>query len=357
MPNLFEPLLINKLELRNRFVRSATMETLGDQGMVTDDLLAFYRELASGEIGLIVTGGLFVKKDGQIAPGELAADTDESIPSLKRLPITVHENGGKIAAQLVHAGFMARTEVTGFQPVAPSVMVHPRSGLQARELTGDEVHELVELFTRAARRVIEAGFDAIQIHGAHSWLISSFLSPATNRREDEWGGSPEKRFNFVHRIYQGIRRVAGPDYPILIKLGLKDYHSEGKPLSEGLETARLLEADGIDAIEVSEGFEEDLTHHILLDAMSPYYLEECRQARQALSLPLILVGGMRNIQDMQAVLDEGIADTVSMCRPFIMDPHIVRKFHEALTNESACISCNQCLRINVRGEKLQCTLT
>lgn len=308
MPNLFDTLIINKLELRNRFLRSATMETLGDQGMVTDDLLAFYQELARGEIGLIVTGGVYAKKDGQTAPGQLAGDTDKVIPGLKRRATVVHENGGKIAAQLLHTGWNARPEVTGFQPVGPSATVHPRTGLQVRELSGDEVHELVELFVQAAQRVIEAGFDAIQLHGAHSHLISSFLSPATNRRQDEWGGSPEKRSNFVCRIYRGIRKLAGRHYAILIKLGLMDYHPEGKPISEGIDTARVLETEGIDAIEVSEGLEADPVHHIRRDATSPYYLEDCRQARQALSVPLGLVGGMRALRDMQAVLDDGVAD-------------------------------------------------
>ena len=239
--------------------------------------------------------------------------------------------------------------------MAPSSAVNPRTKIEARELSGDEVHELVELFIQAARRAAEAGFDAIQIHGAHSHLIGEFLSPAINQRKDEWGGSPERRTNFVRRIYQGIRKLVGPDYPILIKLGIVDFHPEGKSLSEGIDTARALEADGTDAIEVSEGFELDPAHHIRQNATSPYYLEECPQVRQALSLPLILVGGMRALKDMQVVLDEGIADAVSMCRPFIMDPHIVRKFHEGSTDKSECNSCNGCLRLTQKGDK-RCVL-
>ena len=355
MPNLFDALTINKLELRNRFVRSATMETLGNQGMVTDDLLALYRDLASGEIGLIITGGIYVRKDGQIAPGELAADTDETIPSLKRLADAVHEFGGKIAAQLLHAGWSAQPQLTGYQPVAPSPVVHPRSGVESRGLSGDEIRELVESFVQAARRAMEAGFDAVQLHSAHGRLPCLFLSPAVNRRKDEWGGSPEKRANFLRQICQGIRKIAGPDFPVLVKLGLKDYHPEGKPLSEGIATAKALETEGVDAIEVSEGFEAELGYHIRRDATSPYYLDECRQARQALSIPLILVGGMRKLNEMQAVLDEGISDAVSLCRPFIMDPHIIRKFREGLTQESECTSCNGCRR-PLQGERLKCVL-
>lgn len=353
MPNLFDAFTINRMRLRNRFVRSATMDYLADGGMVSDPLLSLYRELARGEVGLIVTGGLYVAKDGQTVQGQLRADTDEVIPGLARLAATVRESGGKIAAQLLHSGWNCRPEVTGLQPVGPSCMISPTTGVQVRELSADEICELAEMFVRAAERVVEAGFDAIQLHTGHSHLMSSFLSPVTNRREDEWGGSPERRSHFLRRVCQGIRKSVGADYPILVKLGLVDYHPNGKPLSEGLDTARRLEADGIDAIEVSEGLEKESRHHIRLDATSPYYVAECRQARQALHVPLILVGGMRKIPDMKAVLDEGIADGISMCRPFIMDPHIVQKLREGLTDESGCISCNGCL--GRRGD-ISCTL-
>ena len=356
MPHLLDTLTINKMELRNRFVRSATGAGLADNGIVTDALVTLFRELAEGEIGLIVTGGLYPTKEGKTSIGQPAADTDEAIPSLRRLARVVHGNGGKIAAQIMHCGWNSLPEVSGFQPVGPSAMINPYTGLQVRELSGDEIHELVEHYIQAARRVMEAGFDAVQLHGAHSWIISAFLSPATNKRKDEWGGSPEKRASFVRRICQGIKRLAGIDYPLLIKLGLKDYHPEGKPATEGIETARLLEMDGVDAIEVSEGIEQDLVHHIRLDAMSPYYVEECREARRTLSLPLILVGGMRKLKNMQAILDEGVADAISMSRPFIHDPYIIKKFRKGLTDSSECTSCNQCRRLVTAGER-RCTLT
>ncbi len=355
MSRLFDPLTINGVEIRNRFIRSATVENFGDKGMVTDTLLDLYRELARGEVGLIVSGGLFPKKEGQILPGQLGGHTDDVIPGLKRLVKGVHENGGKVSAQLLHSGWSCRPEVTGSQPEGPSAMVNPHTGLQVRELSGDEIHELVDLFVQTGRRAIEAGFDAVQLHCAHSHIMSSFLSPATNKREDEWGGSQEKRSRFVRGIYRGIRELAGPDYPIFVKLGLIDHHPEGKAVSEGIETARSLEVDGIDAIEISEGLEAESIHHIRLDATSPFYLEECRQAREAISLPIILVGGMRAFRDIEAVLDEGAADAVSMCRPFIMDPHIVRKFREGLTDQSECTSCNGCLEQMIQGN-MKCIL-
>lgn len=146
-----------------------------------------------------------------------------------------------------------------------------------------------------------------------------------NQREDEWGGSVQKRSRFLLLICKGIRKMAGPDYPFFIKLGLKDYHPNGKSLEEGITVAKLLEYSGIDAIEVSEGIEKTWGHHIRKDALHPYYLDECRRAREELSIPLILMGGVRNVYDMEAVIQGNLADAVSMCRPFIREPHLVKK--------------------------------
>ena len=250
---------------------------------------------------------------------------------------------------------MCNTTITGLPPVGPTAVVHPRSDLQIRELASEEIYKLVEDYVQAARRIIESGFDGIQLHGAHSWLLSAFLSPATNRRTDEWGGTPERRSSLVRRICEGIRKIAGNDYPVMVKLGIKDYHPEGKPVEEGIEQAGLLEASGVDAIEVSEGLEEDFFHHIRIDAMSPYYLEECRRVKQSLSIPVILVGGMRKRRDMQSVIDDGIADAVSMCRPFIMDPYLVKNMCTGSSDGSKCTSCNECMKEMGRG-KLRCVL-
>ena len=355
MPSLFDQLTINKLELHNRFVRSATMDSMADDGMVSEREITLYRELGRGDIGLIVSHGLYPTKEGQCSPGQLSAHSDEAIPSLQRLVRAVHDNGGKIAAQVLHGGWMCSQEVTGLRPVGPSQLVHPRSGVTIRQLSSDEIHELVDDYAKAAVRIIEAGFDAIQLHGAHSWLISAFLSPATNKREDEWGGSARGRARFVRELYRCIRKVTGPDYPILIKLGIRDYHPEGKTAAEGAEVARLLQEDGFDAIEVSEGLEQDFFHHIRRDGVTPYYLEDCRHAREKLSVPLILVGGMRTLKDMQQVLDAGMADAVSLCRPFIMNPHLVADLRGGMSVSSGCTSCNGCMA-TMREGQLRCVL-
>lgn len=355
MSEPFSPFVINRMQIKNRFVRSATMDNTGSNGLVTEAQLELYRDLSLGEVGLIISSGIFPSKNGHAGAGQLGAHTDETIPSLKKITDVVHKNDGKIAAQILHGGWNSNPEIIGEPPIGPSSLIHPSKGIPIKGLTTDEVYLEIERFVQAGRRLIEAGFDAIQFHGAHSWLLSAFLSPSTNKREDEFGGSAEKRANFVVQIYKGIRRIAGPDYPIFIKLGLKDYHSEGKSLDEGLKTAIIFEEMGMDAFEISEGMEEDRSHHIRLGALSPYYLDECRQARQVLKRPIILVGGMREFKDIKEVLKEDIADAVSMCRPFVMDRYIVKKFHDGVVTSSACTSCNGCVGLN--RTTLRCVLT
>ncbi len=271
MLKLFETFNISQMQIANRFVRSATMDNQGKDGIVSELQVNRYRELAVGKVGLIVSSGLFPSQDGRAAPGQLGIHQDDMIPSLQKLVDVVHQNGGKIAAQLMHGGWFSNPNVSGMPVVGPSAMVNPANGLVVRELSSDEVYEHVEQFVQAGRRAMEAGFDAIQLHAAHGWFLSVFLSPVTNRRLDEWGGSTEKRAKIAVSIVQGLRTLAGLHYPILIKLGLKEYHPKGRSLEEGIQIARLLEESGIDAIEVSEGIEDQPLHHIRLNARQPLH--------------------------------------------------------------------------------------
>jgi len=354
MSKPFEPFKINRMKLKNRFVRSATMDNMGSGGLVTQAQLDLYRDLTLGEVGLIISSGIFPSKIGWAGAGQLGAHADETIPSLQKITAVVHQNGGKIAAQLLHGGWQSNPDFIGQSPVGPSSLIHPQKGIPIKGLSTEEVYIEIENFVQAGRRLIEAGFDAIQLHGAHSWMISCFLSPATNLRDDEFGGTAEKRANLVVKIYEGLRRIAGPDYPIFIKLGLKDYHSRGKSMEEGLQSALLFEKLGMDAIEISEGMEEDRSHHIRQDALEPYYLDECRRARRVLKQPIILVGGFRRFKDIEKVLSDDLADAISMCRPFVMDRYIVKKFHEGAAVASACTSCNGCIGLN--RTTLRCAL-
>jgi 2,4-dienoyl-CoA reductase-like NADH-dependent reductase (Old Yellow Enzyme family) len=356
MATIFDPLTINRMVIKNRFVRSATMDNLGKGGLVTEAQLNMYKELAIGEVGLIVSTGLFPVKTSQGPAGQLGCHDDSTIPSLKKIADIVHKNGGKIAAQFLHCGWYSNPEITGIPSIGPSNITNPFTGNQVRALASDEIYELIADYGKAARRVIEAGFDAIQFHAAHSWLISTFLSPVTNLRDDQWGGSPQKRPNFLIKLYEEVRRCAGKDYPVFIKFGVMDSHPQGRKLEEGIQTAETLQEKGLDAIEISEGMEFERGHHIRQNAVDPYYLDDCRAARKALSMPLIVVGGMRKLADMKAVVENNTADGISMCRPFIMDPHIVSKFIKGQADESGCTSCNGCIE-HMHSGKIHCILT
>ena len=356
MSDLFDSLTVNKMVLNNRFIRSATMDGMARDGFVSDNEIKLYQDLGKGEIGLIFSHGLYPTKEGQCSPGQISVHNDDAILSLKKMVEAVHQNGGKIAAQILHGGWMCSHQTTGLQPVGPSSIIHPLSKAEIRELSSDEVHKLVDDYAQAAQRIKEAGFDGVQLHAAHSWILSAFLSPVTNKRDDEWGGTNEKRTNLVKQICQAIRKETGPDYPIMVKLGVKDYHPEGKTIDDGIEQAKLLEESEVDAIEVSEGLEQDFFHHIRPEVTSPYYLDECRQVKQALNIPVMLVGGMRRINDMKAVIEDGIADAISMCRPFIMDPYLVKKIRQGSIENSGCTSCNGCIGRRKNPDLLECIL-
>ncbi len=349
MARLFESFKIRGLDIPNRFMRSATVDNLGEKGLVSQAQLAFYRELARGEVGLIISSGLFPSLDGWAAPGQVGIHRDEQVGTLRRLTAAVHEEGGRVVAQLMHAGWFGNPELSGLTLVGPMQTVNPANGRKVRALSSQEVHQHIEDFARAGRRAREAGFDGVQVHAAHSWLVSAFLSPATNHREDEWGGSPAKRAAFLVKILEGLRQECGPDFPILIKLGLRDYHPRGRDVGAGIELVCAAMRAGLDALEISEGLEGKPFHHIREAATRPYYLAETRALREAVRLPTIVVGGFRRLEDMRAVVEGDLADSVSLCRPFIMDQHLVRKLRTGAISRSDCVSCNGCIQEMHRG--------
>jgi 2,4-dienoyl-CoA reductase-like NADH-dependent reductase (Old Yellow Enzyme family) len=226
---LFEPTKIKNMDLKNRFVRSATYEGCANNGYVTEKQLNFYATLSEGGVGLIITGITCVHDSGKFSKFQNSIAGDEFIDGFKRLTSVVHRWGAKIAVQLFHAGREARfPKLINRMPIAPSLL---EADLyfkgRYRSMTEEEIWEIVDAFGDGAKRAREAGFDSVQIHGAHAYLLSQFLSPYTNRRDDKWGGNLENRLRFHHEIYQNIRRKVGEDYPVLIKIGVQDGFSWG----------------------------------------------------------------------------------------------------------------------------------
>ena len=358
---LFEPIKINKLEIKNRLMRSATWDGSADEsGGVTEQSIRIYRELGQGDIGLIVTGYAFVSHPlGQANPGQYGIYSDQLLPGWKRLVKTVHESGdSKIAMQIVHAGINSPYLVRkGYTLLA--VSKKPELSRPHQEMTEKEIKGIIKDFADAAVRVREAGFDAVQIHGAHGYLLSQFVSPIFNQRTDRWGGSPENRRRFHLEVIRRIRKAVGNDYPVLIKFGAEDNQEGGMPFSEGLETCRQMEKAGIDSIEISAGVGEGsaaITKSELKKGAvdKVVFRQNAAAVKKAVGVPVAVVNGIRSLEKAQEIIAGNDADMVSLCRPFIREPHLISRWLAGDTRPAACISCNLCLPILRRGEPLEC---
>lgn len=358
MPLLFTEKKIGSLEIKNRIIRSATYEKMAtENGEVTDRLTECHRELARGGAGLIVTGHAFVHPMGKVSHFMTGIHKDDMIPGLRRLTDSVHKEGGKICIQINHGGRQVdKKAIGGKTPLAPSPVPDRINKTSPREMTDGEIQEVIEAFCLASERAKMAGFDAVQIHGAHGFLISEFISPYTNRREDIWGGSLENRMRFPLEVYSGVRRVVSKDYPVLIKLNSEDFLEGGLEVKESIAIALELEKEGIDAIEISGGMREAklgaARRDILEEDMEAYFLANAREFRKALNIPLILVGGLRSRRVMEGVLEEGTVDFVSMSRPLIREPDLPGKMKEG-KEKADCISCNGCFGLKL--EYTRCT--
>ncbi len=344
MSILFEPGHIAGLELKNRLVRSATAERMSDEdGRPEQAMIDLYADLARGGVGLIITGHAFVHESGKAHPTMTGVHRDDLIPSLQALSEVAHREGGKLVMQINHAGRQTSQETIGRTPVAPSPVPRVKDGPRPHELTEAEVVELIAAFGKAAGRAKEAGFDGVQLHGAHGYLINQFCSPATNWRRDGWGGAVARRLRFLEEVAAAVRDEVGGDYPLLIKLGIQDFVRDGLTLDDGVEIVRHLADWGIDAVEISCGIGGSSSRKdILKPEDEAYFLPQARRAREMTDLPIILVGGMRSLGVMESILEEGAADFISMSRPLIREPHLPRQWQEGRTEPAACISCNNC---------------
>jgi 2,4-dienoyl-CoA reductase-like NADH-dependent reductase (Old Yellow Enzyme family) len=359
MAKMFEEVKINKTVLTNRFVRSATWEGMAEKdGSVTPRLIDHMINLVRGGVGLIVSGYAFIRKDGQSGPWQLGVDRDELIPGLREMAARVHENNGKIVLQLAHGGFFAMGKLIGQPPLAPSdppgVAKSPR-----RVMTVDDIKELVSAFAEGARRAREANFDGVQIHAAHGYLLSQFLSPAFNRRTDEYGGSIENRARFLIEALRAIRFIVGVDYPVLVKMNARDFIDKGLELDDSLKVALMLVKEGIDAIEISGGFLNGGKLNpsrmgIDSEEKEAYFREEAKAFKKEISIPLILVGGNRSFAVAEELVSGGITDCVSLSRPLIREPGLIKRWKAGDLAKARCISCNRCFGPGVTGQGVYC---
>lgn len=334
---LFSEARFGKLTVRNRFVRSATnMRMAGPQGEVTEELLKVHARLAMGGVGLDITGHAYISLQGKVNPAQLGVHDDSLISGLSKLARAVHREGGRVLLQLAHGGPLARE--------APE-RVSPSAFRGARPLSRWEIPDLIESFVKAALRAREAGFDGVELHAAHGYLLSTFLCPRLNRRKDEYGGR-EGGVRLLKEIVRAIKAEAGEEFAVLVKLG-PDSPKGGNDEEAVVQIIKGLSEEGLDGVEISRGVapvEEIIAEGIRAGRGEAYNLPCALRVKKALPrLPVILVGGIRSPDTAEGVLKRGI-EAVAFCRPLIAEPGLVRRWASGDRTPSRCLSCNRCFK-------------
>lgn len=345
LKKIFEPITINKTEFQNRLVVSAMVTSYcNEDGTPTERFIAYHEEKAKGGWGIICT------EDYTIAPHVGGFKklpglwSDELIEPHKELTRRVHAAGNsKIVAQIYHAGRETTTEIAGKKPVAPSAVREPSLPEIPAELTVDEIHEIVNQFGECARRVKETGFDGVEIHGAHGYLIGAFVSPLSNKRTDEYGGSLEGRARFALEVVTGVRKAVGPDYPVFFRMSADELIPGGFSVQEATMYAQLLEEAGVDCIHCSQGIYVSC-HGIQPPSAVPpgFYADNAAELKKVVDIPVIAAGGFNDPLMAESVLKAGKADLVTMARSSLADPFLPNKAKEGRTDDIIrCIGCVQ----------------
>jgi 2,4-dienoyl-CoA reductase-like NADH-dependent reductase (Old Yellow Enzyme family) len=361
MSRLFESSNISSMTLQNRFVRSATWEGMaGDNGAVTPKLIETMAVLAKGGVGLIISSHAYISPEGQAGPWQLGIYKDDLMEGLQKMTSSVHAAGGKIVAQLAHAGCKAYVSLGGLTPIVVSdfegLMKSPR-----KEMTAIDIRNIVTAYADAAHRAKESGFDGVQIHAAHGYLLNQFLSPAFNKREDEYGGSVSNRARIILDVLQAVLKTTGKDFPVMVKMNSQDFIENGLTLADSLQTAQLLAKAGIDAIELSGGMAASgklspSRSGINSEDKEAYFREEARAFKREIPVPLILVGGVRSLEVAESLIEEGVADYISMSRPFIREPGLINRWKAGDRRKAACLSDNLCRQPGIEGKGIYCVV-
>lgn len=359
MSILFSGFDIGNLKVKNRFMRSATWLGIADSNgnctTVERDMLT---DLARGEIGLVTTGHIAVAPKGRAGLGQLTLYRDQQIAGLKDMVNAVHDNGAMVMAQLSHAGVLAVENLIGDTPGGPSATdALPHSHV----LTEMEIDGLTNAFAQAAYRAAEAGFDAVQLHAAHGFLLSQFLSPLFNQRADQYGGNLENRVRIILEALRKIKKAIGNACPVMVKLNSSDRTEGGLTVEEMLQIAVMLQMEGLNAIELSGGLLISPEGSPCITAVKPheneaYFKREAEVLRKAVDIPLILVGGIRSFETAEAIVHESIADMVSISRPLVRQPHLVKQWQNGDREPATCISCNGCFAAALQGQVAYCTV-
>lgn len=389
MSVLFTPGRIGEVETRNRFVHAATYEAMAEEdGRVSDLLLRRYARLAREEVGLIIPGIMIVHPLGNVPGRAIGIHNDAMVPGLRKLTDAVHEQGAKIFFQLLHAGAQTNRQTIGRPPLAPSrTGFNPMYLNRARAMSKEEIWEAVSAFGAAARRAAEAGADGVHLAASGGYLLNEFLSPFFNHRDDDWGGSDEKRFRIVREVIREVRESLSPGMAVTVKLTANDYTpDDGMTTPLAARYAAWMAEAGIDALEIASGCTTYSGWHIWrgdvpvkelvrdlpawqkpaawvafrrmvgkFDFDEGYNLRDAETIKPAIGeVPFILVGGLRRLEYMEEVVESGRADFVALSRPLVREPSLVRKFREGKAPAASCTSCNKCFAEVVHRRPLRC---
>jgi 2,4-dienoyl-CoA reductase-like NADH-dependent reductase (Old Yellow Enzyme family) len=373
VPDVFGPARLGPVELRNRVIKAATFEGVTPKGAVTDELIAFHQRVAAGGVGMCTVAYLAVSPEGRTQRHNIHVDED-SAPGLAKLTAAIHAEGAAAAAQLGHAGPVANPASNRMPALAPSRRFNALGTRMDHAITTEEIARVTADYAVAARIVADAGFDSIELHLGHNYLLSAFLSPKLNKRTDEWGGSLENRARFARNVVAAVRDAVGTRVAVTAKLNMADGVPGGLWLDESIQVARMLEADGgVDAIELTGGSslsnpmylfrgEAPLTEfaatlppaarfgfrfvgHRFMPSYpfeEAYFLSYARQFRDALDLPLILLGGINHVETMRQAMAEGF-DFVAMARALLREPDLINRLQADERHEPLCVHCNKCM--------------
>lgn len=341
-PNLFRPIQVGPREVKNRMIMTAMSGHMAEaDGAVTDRELAFYERRAQGGVGYIVVGAAFVHPSGTFG-NQLGIHSDDMIPGLARMAAAIRRHGAVASIQLHHAGRQTNSTVTGHELIAPSPVACPIKQETPREMTPEDIARAVEWYAAGARRAMKAGFDGIEVHGAHGYLPAQFLSPRANRRSDEYGGSLENRARFLVQVVRRVREVVGPEIPFTVKISGDEFAERGLTTAETPEIAAMLEAAGVDLVAVSAGV---APYYYTVPNMSlprGCFTELARQVKDRCGIPISTVGRINTPALAEEILVRGDADMISLGRPLISDPDFPAKAKAGRADDICiCIGCNK----------------
>jgi 2,4-dienoyl-CoA reductase-like NADH-dependent reductase (Old Yellow Enzyme family) len=378
---LFTEQKIGKLLLRNRSIRAAAFEGMCPGNSVSDDLIRYHASVAAGGIGMTTVAYASVSTSGLSFPHQLLI-SEKEIPALKRLTTAIHQEGAAAAIQIGHCGMMAKKSLSG-SCLAPTGGFNLYGPTWPKTISQKEIDGIIRDFSRSAGIIKESGFDAVEVHAGHGYLISQFLSPHTNKRKDKYGGSFENRSRFLVEVIRAVLEAAGTSLTVIVKMNLRDGFTGGMELDESIRVAKLLEKEGVDGLVLSGGFVSKSPMYVMRGNMpvkvmahymknpwmklgtrffgnvlmkaepfsEAYFLEDALKVRGELKLPLIYVGGLKSIHSIEMVLEKGF-DFVQIARVLIHDPGFINKLKTGEVVKSACQSSNYCIARMYSGQMI-----